>query len=161
MTDADHEFMAAALAEARSGAAAGGIPIGAVLVRDGVVIGRGHNQRVQRGDPVLHAEIDCLRAAGRLSASDYRRCTMYTSLSPCAMCSGAIALFGIPRVVIGENRTFRGEEDWLAARGVTLRNLQLDEATALMRAFIAAHPELWCEDIGEIDLNDRSAPPAE
>ncbi len=142
-------FMQAALDEARQGAAEGGIPIGSVLVHEGRIIGRGHNRRVQKGSAILHGEMDALENAGRLPASVYRECTLYTTLSPCSMCSGAIALYGIPRVVIGENRTFQGEEAWLAGKGVALTVLQDPDCIALMEAFIAAHPTLWNEDIGE------------
>ncbi len=137
-----------ALAEARKGEASGGIPIGAVLVHGGKVIGRGHNRRVQQGDPVLHAEMDALRDAGRLSGSVYRSCLMVTTLSPCAMCSGAILLYGIPRVLVGENRTFTGEEQLLTSRGVEVTVLQDRRCQELMSSFIARHPELWHEDIG-------------
>jgi creatinine deaminase len=141
-------FLAAALDEARAGLAEGGIPIGSVLVHDGAIIGRGHNRRVQRGSVVLHGEMDALENAGRRSAAVYRACTLYTTLSPCPMCSGAIALYGIPRVVIGENRSFVGEEAGLRARGVQLTVVQDPDCIALMRDFIAARPELWNEDIG-------------
>ncbi len=141
-------FMQAALDEARQGAAEGGIPIGSVLVHDGKIIGRGHNRRVQKGSAILHGEMDALENAGRLPASVYRECTLYTTLSPCSMCSGAIALYGIPRVVIGENRTFLGEEAWLAGKGVVLTVLQDPDCIALMESFIVAHPTLWNEDIG-------------
>lgn len=149
MVDRDEEFMAVALDQARQGLAEGGVPIGSVLVVDGEVVGRGHNRRVQQRDPILHGEMDCLRDAGRLLAATYRRATIYTTLSPCDMCSGAILLFGIPRVVLAENRTFRGAEDLLAARGVALRNLDLPEAVALMDEFRRRHPDVWAEDIGE------------
>jgi len=141
--------MRAAIEEARLGLAEGGIPIGSVLVHDGRILGRGHNRRVQRGSTVLHGEMDALENAGRQPASVYRECTLYTTLSPCPMCSGAILLYGIPRVVIGENRTFLGEEELLAARSVQLEVLQDDECIGLMRRFIEANPELWNEDIGE------------
>src|SRR6266545_1941593 len=141
-------FLAAAIAEAEQGLREGGIPIGSVLVHDGAIIGRGHNRRVQQGSAVLHGEMDALERAGRRSAAVYRAATLYTTLSPCAMCSGAILLYGIPRVVIGENRTFRGEEDLLRARGVRVDVVQDERCTAMMKAFIAAHPELWNEDIG-------------
>ena len=142
-------FLDAALEEARQGLAEGGIPIGAVLVIDGRVVGRGHNRRVQRRSAVLHAEMDCLEHAGRLRAADYRRATLYSTLSPCDMCSGAALLYGIPRIVIGENRTFRGPESYLAERGVELTVADDPRCVALMRAFIASNPELWNEDIGE------------
>jgi cytosine deaminase len=145
----DAEFMAVALDEARRGLDEGGIPIGACLVLDGVVIGRGRNRRVQRGDPILHAEMDALAAAGRRSPRDYRRATMYTTLSPCAMCSGALLLYRIPRVVLAENTTFRGEEDLLRARGVELVDLDLGAAKELMRDFQRRSPGLWREDVGE------------
>lgn len=141
-------FLSAAIDEARRGFAEGGIPIGSVLVHQGRIIGRGHNRRVQRGSSVLHGEMDALENAGRLSAQVYRECTLYTTLSPCPMCSGAIVLYGIPRVVIGENETFMGEEDWLRSRGVELQLADSAECKALMQAFIAANPRLWNEDIG-------------
>ena len=144
----DRELMSIAIEEARTGLGEGGIPIGACLAIDGEVRGRGHNRRVQRGDPILHGEMDCLQNAGRLAPSEYRRATMYTTLSPCDMCTGAILLYGIPRVVLAENRTFLGAEDLLRARGVEVVDLDLDEAVELMRGFIAANPELWNEDIG-------------
>ena len=142
-------FLEAAIAEARAGLREGGIPIGAVLVIDGRIVGRGHNRRVQKGSATLHAEMDCLENAGRLSAADYRRATLYSTLSPCDMCSGASLLYGIPRIVIGENRTFRGPEQYLTQRGVVLEIVDDQECVGLMRDFIAAHPELWNEDIGE------------
>lgn len=140
--------MRAALEEAEKGLAEGGIPIGSVLVHEGRIIGRGHNRRVQQGSAILHGEMDALENAGRLPASVYRECVLYTTLSPCAMCSGAILLYGIPRVVIGEHRTFLGEEALLNARGVTTQVLDAPECVQLMRRFIAAHPALWHEDIG-------------
>ena len=142
------EFLAAAIDEARKGFAAGGIPIGSVLVIDGQVVGRGHNQRVQQGSTVLHAEMDCLENAGRLSAAEYRNAVLYSTLSPCDMCSGAILLYGIPKVVVGENRTFQGPEDYLRSKGVRLEILDDEECQRLMRDFIAANPSLWNEDIG-------------
>jgi creatinine deaminase len=143
-----YELMAAAIAEARVGFDEGGIPIGSVLVHRGEIIGRGHNRRVQRGSATLHGEMDALENAGRRSAAVYRESVIYTTLSPCAMCSGAILLYGIPRVVIGENRTFMGEEELLRSRGVQLE--VLDDATCieLMARFIRERPELWNEDIG-------------
>ncbi len=138
----------AAIDEARLGLDEGGIPIGSVLVHDGKILGRGHNRRVQSGSPTLHGEMDALENAGRLPAAVYRECVLYTTLSPCAMCSGAILLYRIPRVVIGENRTFLGEEELLRSRGVQLEVLQDEECIRMMRAFITAHPELWNEDIG-------------
>ena len=141
-------FLAAAIAEAERGLAEGGIPIGAVLVHGGIVIGSGHNRRVQQGSTVLHAEMDALERAGRQPASVYRDCIMVTTLSPCAMCSGAILLYGIAHVIVGENRTFMGEEDWLRARGVRVEVVQDARCVAMMRSFITARPELWCEDIG-------------
>ena len=143
------EFLDAAVEEARKGLEAGGIPIGSVLVLDGRIAGRGHNQRVQKGSAVLHAEMDCLENAGRLTAADYGRSTLYSTLSPCDMCSGAILLYRIPRVVIGENRTFRGPEDHLRARGVELEIVNNPECVQLMTDFIRDNPELWNEDIGE------------
>ena len=141
-------FMQAAIDEARQGLAEGGIPIGSVLVHQGKIIGRGHNRRVQKGSAILHGEMDALENAGRLSASVYRASTIYTTLSPCSMCSGTILLYGIPKVVIGENKTFLGEEALLRSRGVEIA--VLDDATCkdLMRQFIAAKPSLWNEDIG-------------
>jgi cytosine deaminase len=141
--------MRATIDEARAGLAEGGIPIGSVLVHDGKIIGRGHNRRVQLGSAILHGEMDALENAGRLSAAVYAQATLYTTLSPCAMCSGAILLYGIPRVVIGENQTFMGEEQLLRSRGVEVEVLQDAECIALMRDFIAAQPQLWNEDIGE------------
>lgn len=141
-------FVAAAIAEAEAGLREGGIPIGAVLVYRGAIIGRGHNRRVQRGSAVLHAEMDALENAGRRTAAIYREATLYTTLSPCAMCGGAILLYGIPRVVIAENRTFRGEEDLLASRGVVVEVLQDPTCRRLMAEFIRAHPQVWNEDIG-------------
>ncbi|MBB3232829.1 nucleoside deaminase [Halomonas stenophila] len=142
-------FMKAALNEARDSLAEGGIPIGSVLVHRGVILGSGHNRRVQLGSAVLHGEMDALDNAGRQPAAIYRDSTLYTTLSPCAMCTGAILLYGIPRVVIGENRTFLGEEALLRERGVEVEVLQDPECIALMERFIAASPELWHEDIGE------------
>ena len=141
-------FLEAAIAEAELGLAEGGIPIGAVLSYQGKVLGRGHNRRVQQGSVVLHGEMDALERAGRQRASVYRECTLYTTLSPCAMCSGTILLYGIPRVVIGENRTFQGEEELLRARGVNVEVLQDERCIDLMTRFIAARPDLWAEDIG-------------
>ena len=141
-------FLAAAIAEAELGAREGGIPIGAVLVSEGKIIGRGHNRRVQKGSAVLHGEMDALENAGRLPAAVYRAATLYTTLSPCAMCSGAILLYGIRRVIVGENKTFRGEEDLLSSRGVSLAVRQDPTCIRLMTEFIRTHPELWNEDIG-------------
>ncbi len=142
-------FLMAAIDEAQKGLATGGIPIGSVLVLDGKIIARGHNQRVQKGSVIHHAEMNCLENAGRLKASVYRRCTIYSTLSPCPMCSGAILLYGIPRVVVGENLTFQGPEEYVKSLGVNLTILQDPECVKLMRDFIAAKPELWNEDIGE------------
>ena len=142
------EFMKAAIAEAEAGAREGGIPIGAVLVHGGRIIGRGHNRRVQRGSAVLHAEMDALENAGRQPPAIYRTSVLYTTLSPCAMCSGAVLLYGIPKVIAGENETFVGEEVLLRSRGVTLEVLQDPTCIDLMRRFIRDHPELWNEDIG-------------
>jgi len=141
-------FMIAAIEEAEAGLCEGGIPIGSVLVYDGRIIGRGHNRRIQQGSPTLHAEIDALERAGRQPAAVYRQAVLYTTLSPCAMCSGAILLYGIPTVVIGENTTFRGEEELLMARGVSLQVLQEPACILLMTRFIESRPELWNEDIG-------------
>jgi len=143
-----NRFMQAALDEARKGLAEGGIPIGSVLVYGDEVIGRGHNRRVQQGSAVLHGEMDALENAGRLPGDVYRACTLYTTLSPCAMCSGAILLYGIPTVVVGENRTFLGEEALLRSRGVDVQVLQSRRCIQLMQDFIALKPELWNEDIG-------------
>jgi len=141
-------YLDAAIDEAMSGRAEGGIPIGAVLVHGTTILGRGHNRRIQQGSAVLHGEMDALERAGRQPASIYRRCVMYTTLSPCAMCSGAILLYGIPHVIVGESRTFRGEEDLLRSRGVQVDVVQDPRCIRLMEEFIAAHPELWNEDIG-------------
>lgn len=148
MTTAD-EFMDAAVAEAAAGIAEGGIPIGSVLVHRGRIIGRGHNRRVQQGSAILHGEMDALENAGRLEARVYRESILYTTLSPCAMCSGAILLYGIPRVVVGENSTFRGEEELLRQRGVAVQVRQDERCIDLMRRFIREHPALWNEDIGK------------
>ena len=142
------EFMRFAVQEAEQGLREGGIPIGSVIVHEGKILGRGHNRRVQRGSAVLHAEMDALENAGRQAASVYRECIMYTTLSPCAMCSGAILLYGIPRVVVGENQTFLGEEELLRSRGVVIDVLQDRACIKLMREFIRSHPTLWNEDIG-------------
>ena len=141
--------MTAAIEEARKGFDEGGIPIGSVLVHRGQIIGRGHNRRVQRGSPTLHGEMDALENAGRRAASVYRESVIYTTLSPCSMCSGAILLYGIPRVIVGENRTFLGEEELLRARGVAVEVLDDAECVELMTRFIRERPELWNEDIGE------------
>jgi len=140
--------MRAAIAEAQKGLDEGGIPIGSVLVIDGQIIGRGHNRRVQRNSAILHAEMDCLENAGRLMANDYRRSILYSTLSPCDMCSGTALLYQIPRIVIGENRTFQGPEQYVRSRGVEIEILHSEECMELMRSFIAARPELWNEDIG-------------
>lgn len=142
-------FLDAAVREAEKGLAEGGIPIGSVLVHKGRIIGRGHNRRVQRGSVVLHGEMDALEDAGRQPAAVYRECTLYTTLSPCPMCSGAILLYGIPRVVVGENETFMGDEQLLRSRGVDVEVVQDVRCVRLMRRFIADHPEIWDEDIGE------------
>jgi cytosine deaminase len=141
-------FLEAAIEEARKGLAAGGIPIGSVLVCDGKIIGRGHNRRVQQGSVIHHAEINCLENTGRLTAVVYQRCTLYSTLSPCPMCSGAALLYKIPRIVIGENVTFQGPEEYLRSQGVALEVLQDATCIQMMRDFIAAHPQLWNEDIG-------------
>ena len=143
------EFMKAAIAEAEAGLAEGGIPIGSVIVHNGKILGRGRNRRVQKGSPTLHGEMDAFENAGRLPAKVLRECTIYTTLSPCSMCSGAILLYGIPRVVIGENRTFMGEEDLLRSRGVEIVLVDDARCVGLMRQFIEANPGLWNEDIGE------------
>jgi cytosine/creatinine deaminase len=141
-------FLQAALAEAKRGKAEGGIPIGAVLVIDDRIVGRGHNRRVQKGSAAFHAEIDCLEQAGRLKAADYQRATLYSTLSPCDMCSGAILLYKIPKVVIGENRTFRGPEEYLRSRGVDVEVIDDPECRELLASFIEANPDVWHEDIG-------------
>ncbi len=146
MTD---EFMRTAIEEAQQGRAEGGIPIGSVLAYRDKIIGRGHNRRVQKGSAILHGEMDALENAGRQPASVYRESILYTTLSPCAMCSGAILLYGIPRLIIGENKTFRGEEDLLTSRGVNIEVLQDPTCIAMMEEFVNAHPGLWNEDIGE------------
>lgn len=149
MNEDDIRFLAVAIEQAEIGRAEGGIPIGAALVADGVVLGAGHNRRIQLGSPIRHGETDALEVAGRQPASIYRRATMYTTLSPCDMCTGAILLYGIPRVVIGENRTFLGAEDLLRSRGVEVVVANDEKCVALMEAFIAEDPTLWNEDIGE------------
>ena len=141
-------FLQAAIEEARQGVAEGGIPIGSVLVHNGKIIGRGHNRRVQQGSAILHGEMDALENAGRLPASVYKESVLYTTLSPCPMCTGAILLYGIPKVVVGENQTFMGEEALLRARGVSVEVVQDPNCISLMQSFIAAKPELWNEDIG-------------
>jgi len=142
------EFLKAAVAEAEAGLAEGGIPIGSVLVHEGQIIGRGHNRRVQQGSAILHGEMDALENAGRLPAAVYTRSVLYTTLSPCAMCSGAILLYRIPRIVVGENVTFRGEEDLLRDRGMAVEVLQDARCIEMMRRFIRDYPAIWNEDIG-------------
>ena len=142
------KFLNEALNEARKGISEGGIPIGSVIVHNGEILGRGHNRRVQQGSTVLHGEMDAFENAGRQTAAVYRECTLYTTLSPCAMCSGAILLYGIPRVIIGENTSFMGEEDWLRSRGVDVQVVHDKDCIELMQAFIVDHPDLWNEDIG-------------
>ena len=141
-------FLQAAIDEAKQGLKAAGIPIGSVLVIDDEIIGRGHNQRIQKGSSILHAEMDCLEHAGRLNAADYKKATLYSTLSPCDMCSGAILLYGIPNVIIGENHNFRGPEDYIRSRGVDVTVLNNNECRQLMETFIKSKPELWQEDIG-------------
>jgi len=143
------EFLEAAIDEAKKGMAEGGIPIGSVLVIDGKIVGCGHNRRVQKGSPILHAEMDCLENAGRMKASDYRKATLYSTLSPCDMCSGAALLYGIPKIVIGENRTFQGPEDYMRSRGVEVEVADNQECRELMAMFIKNSQQLWNEDIGE------------
>ena len=147
-TDPD-PFMQAAIAEARQGLATGGIPIGSILVHEGKIIGRGHNQRVQHGSVIHHGEMNCLENAGRLPAKVYRECTIYSTLSPCPMCSGAIVLYGIPRVIVGEDKTFQGPTEYLRSQGIQVEIVQNAECIALMEDFIAKNPTLWNEDIGE------------
>ena len=142
-------FLQEALAEAKRGLSEGGIPIGAALVLDGEIVARGHNRRIQDQSAILHAEIDCLRNAGRLKPADYRRATLYSTLSPCDMCSGAVLLYKIPVVIVGENRNFQGPEDYLRSRGVDLRIADDRDCAELLRTFIQNHPEDWNEDIGE------------
>lgn len=142
-------FLQAAIDEAQTGWDEGGIPIGSVIVHDGKIIGRGHNKRIQSGSPTLHGEMDALENAGRLPASVYKQATLYTTLSPCSMCSGAILLYGIPRVIVGENRTFIGEEELLRSRGVEVTVVDDPTCISLMETMIAERPELWNEDIGE------------
>ena len=142
-------YLNAAIEEAELGLSEGGIPIGSVIVHKGRIIGRGHNRRIQKESPTLHGEVDALENAGRLPASVYRECVLYTTLSPCPMCTGAILLYGIPRVVVGENLTFLGDEELLRSRGVVVEVVNDDRCIRLMREFIAARPELWNEDIGE------------
>ena len=148
-TSMDHlEFMKEAIEEARKGLREGGIPIGAVLVIDNKIVGRGHNRRIQKGSAILHAEMDCLENAGRLREKDYSRAVLYSTLSPCDMCTGAILLYKIPTVVIGENKTFKGPEDYSRRRGVKIINLDLEECKEMMEVFIKSKPGLWNEDIG-------------
>lgn len=150
MTSNDHSiFLQAAIEEARKGLATGGIPIGSVLVIDGQIVGRGHNRRVQQGSAILHAEMSAVEDAGRLKASAYRRAVLYSTLSPCDMCSGMALLYRIPRIVIGENRTFRGPEDYTRSRGIELQVLDDPQCIQMMETFIRAQPDLWDEDIGE------------
>jgi cytosine deaminase len=141
--------MRVAIEEAKKGLEEDGIPIGSVLVLDGKIVGRGHNRRIQAGSPILHAEMDCLENAGRLTADEYQRATLYSTLSPCDMCSGAVLLYKIPKVIIGENQTFKGPEEYLTSRGVELVNLNDETCIQLMEEFIETNPELWNEDIGE------------
>lgn len=145
------KFLQAAIEEAQAGLREGGIPIGSVLVVEGKIIGRGHNRRLQQGSAILHAEMDCIENAGRLPAAVYAQATLYSTLSPCDMCSGTALLYKIPRIVIGENRTFQGPEDYVRSRGVDLSIVDDPECIRLMEEFIAAHPELWNEDIGVTD----------
>jgi len=144
-----NKFLQAVIEEAKKGLAEGGIPIGSVLVIDGKIVGRGHNRRVQKGSSILHAEMDCLENAGRLTAKDYKRAVLYSTLSPCDMCSGAILLYKIPRVVIGENITFKGPEDYLRSRGIEIEILDNKECIDMMKDFIQKNPNLWNEDIGK------------
>ena len=141
-------FLQAAIEEAKLGLSEGGIPIGSVLVIDEKIVGRGHNRRVQNGSPILHAEMDCFENAGRLTSSEYARATLYSTLSPCDMCSGTALLYKIPRIIIGENKTFRGPEEYVRSRGVDLQVINDQECIELMRQFISDSPELWNEDIG-------------
>ena len=145
----DLTYMKEAIREAKKGVREGGIPIGSALVRDGRIIGRGHNRRIQKNSPILHAEMDCLENAGRLEAQDYKECVLYSTLSPCDMCSGAVLLYKIPTVVIGENRTFAGAQAYLRERGVEVIDLDLEECKDLMRTYIAKNSRIWNEDVGE------------
>ena len=149
MENQHNQFMSVAIEEARKGLREGGVPIGAVLVKGGKIIGRGHNQRVQKKSAILHAEMDCLENAGRLKAKDYAKCTLYSTLSPCEMCTGAILLYKIPKLVIGENKTFKGPEAYLKKQEVEIINLDLLECKQMMKDFIKTNPKLWNEDIGE------------
>tara|TARA_Y100000385_G_C13056952_1_gene622480 strand:- start:878 stop:1315 length:438 start_codon:yes stop_codon:yes gene_type:complete len=142
------QFLQAAIEEAQKGLSEGGIPIGSILVHKDKIIGRGHNRRIQNGSPILHGEMDALENAGRQSAAIYKECTIYTTLSPCSMCSGAIALYEIPKVVIGENQTFMGEEEWLKSKGINVEVVNNVECINMMQSFIENHPEIWNEDIG-------------
>jgi len=142
-------ILLAVIEEAEKGLSEGGIPIGSVLAHSGAIVGRGHNRRVQKNSVILHGEMDAIENAGRQTAAFYRECTLYTTLSPCSMCSGAILLYGIPRVIVGENRTFKGEEEWLSARGVKVEVIQDERCIKLMNEFIKSHPSLWAEDIGK------------
>jgi len=143
------KFLQAAIDEAKKGLKAGGIPIGSVLVLDDKIIGRGHNQRIQKGSPILHAEMDCFENAGRLTAKEYSRCILYSTLSPCDMCSGTSLLYKIPKIVVGENKTFQGPEDYIRSKGVILEILNDEECISMMEDFIKNNAELWNEDIGE------------
>lgn len=143
------QFIQAAIEEAKQGLREGGIPIGSVLVIDGKIVGRGHNRRIQKGSAILHAEMDCLENAGRLTAKDYRRSVLYSTLSPCDMCSGTALLYKIPKIIIGENKTFQGPEEYVRSRGVELEILNDLECIKLMKDFISTNPKLWNEDIGE------------
>jgi cytosine/creatinine deaminase len=160
MADADHAYLDLAIAQALIGRSEGGIPIGAVLAGPRGVLGLGHNRRVQSGSPVLHAEMDALANAGRLKSADYLSATMYTTLSPCSMCSGAILLYKIPRVIVGENSTFVGEEELLHSRGVAITVIGSAKCAELMRDFIAERPGLWAEDIGTAEQDMRAAGPS-
>ena len=143
------KYLSAAIDEAKKGLSEGGIPIGAVLVIDDKIVGRGHNKRIQKDSAILHAEMDCLENAGRLKAADYKRATLYSTLSPCDMCSGTALLYGIPKIVIGENKTFKGPEDYLRSRGVTVIICENSVCIEIMETFIEKNPSLWNEDIGE------------
>ena len=149
MNKRHYKFMQEAIKEARKGLREGGIPIGAVLVKDGKIIGRGHNLRVQEKSAILHAEMDCLENAGRLRAREYKKCVIYSTLSPCSMCAGAILLYKIPLVVIGDNKTFKGPESYSKKKGIKIINLDMKECKDMMDGFIRSKPALWCEDIGE------------
>ncbi len=152
MPEDDYSYMKEALKEAEKALNEGGIPIGAVLVKGGTIVGRGHNRLLQNDSTILHAEMDCIESAGRLIGADYKKCTLYTTLSPCEMCSGTVMLYNIPRIVMGENETLKGPEDYLTKNGVDLRNMDLDECKNLLSEYIHKNPELWNQEIERVQL---------